>query len=125
VPETLPIDAVTTAVPAFNAVRTPKVLTVTIVLSELCHVTEVVSDCVVLSEYVPCAASCSVKPVAREPNGPVTAMDVNAAWDTEIAMLPEIEPCVAVTVTEPAFRAVNIPEALRDANVASEAFQVT
>jgi hypothetical protein len=52
-------------------------------------------------------------------------MDVNAAWDTKIAMLPEIEPCVAVTVIEPAFKAVNIPEALRDANVASEAFQVT
>jgi hypothetical protein len=66
VPEIPLADAVTTAVPAFRAVRIPRPLTVTIVLSELCQVAEVVSDCVVLSEYVPRAASCSAEPVASE-----------------------------------------------------------
>jgi len=91
VPVTEFIAAVTVTVPAFSAVSIPELLTVAIVESELCHVTWLVIAWVLLSEYVPCAVSCSLEPAASE-EPPEIEMDERIAPLIVTVILPFTEP---------------------------------
>lgn len=125
VPETEPRVAVIVAGPALTADKSPAELTVATDVLELCQVTCDVSTCVLPSEYVPCADSCSVVPAVGFNEVPETAMDVNVAWPTVTAKVPETPSMVAVIVTLPALMAETSPLPATVAIVESEAFHVT
>jgi hypothetical protein len=124
VPEIVPMLAVIVTEPALTAVSKPVLLTVAIVLSELCHVDCEVIVCVLLSAYVPTAVNCSL--VLAESEGlPETAIEDRGAWLTITDILPDTDSRVAVIAMVPAFKAVTRPELLMVAIVASEVCQVT
>jgi hypothetical protein len=124
VPETELLVAVITTLPGLRAVSRPVPLIVAIVTSELCHVDCEVRSWVVLSEYVPRAASCSVSPAARDAP-PLTVIEARGAFVIESGSAPETPLFVAVTVTVPDLSKLTSPAALTVAKVASELCQVT
>jgi len=65
------------------------------------HVTEEVRSCVELSEYVPMAANCCVKPLAITEFEGVIAMDTSDAESTVSAALPLMLPLLAVMLALP------------------------
>jgi len=118
-PEVLPEAAVIVAVPAATGVTCPLepaalLIVATDAFDEL-HVTDVVMSCVLLSEKVPVAVSCSVVLRAMTEVAGVTAIDTRVAELTVRVVEPvrvaepEMLPEVAVIVAVPAATGVTCP----------------
>ena len=93
------------------------------------QVTDVVTFCVELSEYVPVAVNCFDVPSAMLGLVGVTDIDTSVAEVTASEVDPDILPDVAVIVVEPAATDVALPlepaALLMAATVVDDDFQVT
>lgn len=128
-PDTVPSAAVMVLVPALTALASPfepaALLTVATACAEEDHITPAVMLCVELSEYVPVAVSCWVRPVARLTDAGVTLIDFSVAAVTVTVVLPDTPLKVAVTVVVPGAAAVTRPAEATAATDALEELQVT
>jgi len=95
--EIVPKVAVMVVAPTVRAIARPVLIptVATDVLDEL-QVTSLLISCVVVSEYVPVALSCSATPTGRPRLAGVTAMPVRAALDTVRLANPDTPPEVAM-----------------------------
>src|ERR1700737_387443 len=101
VPVIAPDVAVTVEDPTAAPVARPAPLIVAAALDEL-QPTEFVMSFVELSEYVPVAVNCCVRPLAIDGFTGVTAIETRFAGVTVSVVVPLIEPKAAVIVEEPA-----------------------
>ena len=90
----------------------PAPMTETTPGAELAHAAEPVRSFVLLSVYVPVAASCSVVPSGNDGWPALTAIDVNAAGETLNTATPLIPATVAVIVAAPTALLEDRPDAV-------------
>ena len=132
-PDILPDVAVIVVEPAAADVALPlepaALLMAATVVDDDFQVTDVVTFCVELSEYVPVAVNCFDVPSAMLGLVGVTDIDTSVAEVTASEVDPDILPDVAVIVVEPAATDVALPlepaALLMAATVVDDDFQVT
>ena len=105
-PLTAPCVALMVEVPAFTAVARPVVLMVATDVVPEVQVTVLVRFWVELSEKVPVAVNCCVRPLGTLGLAGVTMIDCKIGAVTVMTVEPLMAPCVALMVEVPVFTAV-------------------
>jgi hypothetical protein len=124
-PDMLPEATAIVTVPIACEVAKPVPLTVAMLVPVEDQVAVDVRFCVLPSEYVPVAVSCSVLPKGIEPFTGVTAMESRAFALTVSAVLLLIAPEVAVIVVDPTATVLASPAVLIVATAVLDDVQVT